>query len=236
MIESPSRDWLVRRFATRHRPAVARSGVGAELPEPPGGELADTTPTDPFQFDPQALEAQGGDHSLNPGLAPMLPLKPAAVLVPLVDREGGFTVMFTRRTAHLAHHAGQISFPGGHVEAGDSGPEDTALRETAEEVGLDRRHVEVIGTLDLYVTRTGFVVTPIVAVVHPPFTTAPDPHEVAEVFEVPLGFLLDPANHRCCSAEFEGVTRYFYAMPYGRYFIWGATAGMIVNLAQFLRS
>lgn len=175
-----------------------------------------------------------GDHDLNNGMEPFRPLKPAAVLVPLVDRADGLTVLLTRRTTHLAHHAGQVSFPGGHIEPADEGPVDTALRETEEEIGLDRRHIEVIGHLDLYVTRTGFVVTPVVAIVHPPFTLAPDAYEVDEVFEVPLAFLLDPANHQKCSAEFEGMVRHFYAMPYNRHFIWGATAGMLVNLYEVL--
>ena len=103
-----------------------------------------------------------------------------------------------------------------------------------EEVGLDRRHVEIIGRLDTYVTRTGFVVTPVVGLVSPPFTLKPDPHEVAEIFEVPLSFLLDRRNHQRCSAEFEGRTRFFWAMPYGRHFIWGATAGMLVNFCDIL--
>lgn len=179
---------------------------------------------------PAEPEAGRGDHDLNAGMGPMLPLKPAAVLVPLVDRPGEITVLFTRRTSHLAHHAGQISFPGGHIEPEDGGPAATALRETEEEIGLDRRHVRLIGHLDTYVTRTGFVVTPVVGIVTPPFRLVPDPEEVAEVFEVPLAFLLDPQNHQRCSATFEGVERHFYAMPYGRHFIWGATAGMLVNL------
>lgn len=182
-------------------------------------------------FDPHA---ERGDHDLNQGLEPLQPLKPAAVLVPLIDRPGGLNVLLTQRTSHLLHHAGQISFPGGHIEAVDHGPVDTALRETEEEVGIERRCVEVIGHLDTYVTRTGFVVTPVVAIVSPPFTVKPDPHEVAEVFEVPLHFLLDRRNHQRCSAEFEGNTRYFWAMPYGRHFIWGATAGMLVNLCDVL--
>ncbi len=209
MMRRVTRDWLVQRFAA-HPCAPA-------MPELPH----DVWP-------------ERGDHSLNPGLEPMQPLRPAAVLVPLVDREDGFTVLFTRRTAHLAHHAGQISFPGGHIEPDDGGPIETALRETEEEVGLHRWHVRVLGRLDTYVTRTGFVVTPVIGLVTPPFITAPDPNEVDEVFEVPLAFLLDPANHQRCSAEFEGVTRYFYAMPYGDYYIWGATAGMVVNLWQLL--
>ena len=178
--------------------------------------------------------AERGDHALNPGLEPMAPLKPAAVLVPLIDRRDGLTVLFTQRTAHLAHHAGQVSFPGGHIERDDSGPVATALRETEEEVGIPRDRVDVLGFLDAYVTRTGFVVTPVVGRVQPPFTVNADPHEVAEVFEVPLRFLMDPANHRKCSAEFEGVSRHFYAMPYGDYFIWGAPAGMLINLYEFL--
>ncbi len=175
-----------------------------------------------------------GDHDLNAGMEPLAPLKPAAVLVPLIDRPAEMTVLFTQRTAHLAHHAGQVSFPGGHIEANDGGPAETALRETEEEVGLDRRHVRLIGHLDTYVTRTGFIVVPVVGIVTPPFSLRSDPHEVAEVFEVPLTFLLDPANHHRCTATFEGVERHFYAMPYGRHFIWGATAGMVVNFCHIL--
>jgi 8-oxo-dGTP pyrophosphatase MutT (NUDIX family) len=183
---------------------------------------------------PKGTEGERGDHNLNADMNPITPLKPAAVLVPLVDHADGLTVLFTRRTAHLAHHAGQVSFPGGHIEPNDEGPRETALRETEEEIGLDRAHTEIIGHLDTYITRTGFVVTPVVAVVNPPFELAPDPEEVAEVFEVPLEFLLDPENHQRCSAEFEGVTRHFYAMPYGHHFIWGATAGMLMNLYEIL--
>lgn len=183
---------------------------------------------------PDDVQEQHGDHSLNAGMEPLRPLKPAAVLVPLINRPDGLTVLFTQRTSHLAHHAGQISFPGGHIEPSDGGPIDTALRETEEEVGLDRSRVGVIGYLDIYVTRTGFVVTPIVGFVCPPFALKPDPHEVAEIFEVPLSFLIDRANHQHCSAEFEGVTRHFWAIPYGGCFIWGATAGMLVNLCDIL--
>jgi 8-oxo-dGTP pyrophosphatase MutT (NUDIX family) len=174
-----------------------------------------------------------GDHSLNAGVEPMRPLKPAAVLVPLIERET-MTVLFTRRTSHLAHHAGQISFPGGHIEPDDECPRDTALRETEEEIGLGRECITVIGHLDTYVTRTGFVVTPVVALVSPPFVLTPDPHEVAEIFEVPLAFLMDAANHQYCSAEFEGQVRHFYAIPYGSYYIWGATAGMLMNFYHIL--
>jgi len=189
---------------------------------------------------PSAAAAPGfrtagrGDHNLNPGLCPELPLTAAAVLVPLVDHVDGFTVLFTRRTDHLEHHAGQISFPGGHVEPSDAHPEDAALRELEEETGLPRGRVEVLGRLDNYVTRTGFDVVPVVGVVAPPIELAPDPHEVAEVFEVPLDFLLDPANHQRHTRTIHGGNRHFYAMPYGEYFIWGATAGMLINLYETL--
>ncbi len=175
-----------------------------------------------------------GDHDLNPGMEPADALTPAAVLVPLVAHPDGLTAMFTQRTDHLAHHAGQISFPGGHMDPGDGTPEETALRETEEEVGLDRRHVEIVGRLDQYLTRTGFSITPVVALVTPPFETNPDPEEVDEVFEVPLSFLLDPANHHRHSREFEGRTREFHAMLFGDYYIWGATAGMLINLYEVL--
>lgn len=162
------------------------------------------------------------------------PLRAAAVLVPIVLREPAPTVLLTRRTAHLHHHPGQVSFPGGRVEPQDGSPVDTALRETEEETGLVRRHVELLGSLPLYRTGTGFEVTPVVGLVTPPFALTPDPFEVAEVFEVPLAFLLDAANHQRHQVTVRGARREYYAMPYGDYFIWGATAGMIVSLHRFL--
>ncbi len=176
-----------------------------------------------------------GDHDLNPDfLVPPERLREAAVLVPLVDRPEGLTVLFTQRTAHLSAHAGQISFPGGRRETYDRSAEDTALRETEEEVGLPRHRVEVLGRLDTYVTRTGFRVTPVVGLVRPPFEVEPDPTEVDEVFEVPLAVILDPANPQRHSREFMGRERYFYAFPYEQRYIWGATAGMLVNLRDVL--
>lgn len=162
----------------------------------------------------------------------------ASVLVPLVLRQQGLTMLLTQRTAHLTDHAGQISFPGGRAEEEDASAIETALRETEEEIGLDRRHIDIIGTLPDYVTGTGYRVTPVVALVTPPFALAPDDNEVAEVFEVPLAFLMDAANHRRLSFELpEGAgRRSFYAMPYERFFIWGATAGMLRNLFHFLRA
>ncbi len=163
-----------------------------------------------------------------------LPLTPAAVLFPIVLRDNGQTVLLTQRTAHLKDHASQISFPGGRVEAEDESPIHTALRETEEEIGLAREHVEVLGFLPEYRTGTGFRVTPVVALVTPPFELALDPFEVAEAFEVPLAFLLDPANHKRHSLHYRGALRHFFAMPYGDYFIWGATAGMIRSLTERL--
>ncbi len=164
--------------------------------------------------------------------------RPAAVLVPVVDRSEGATLLLTQRTAHLHDHAGQISFPGGRVDAGDRDPVHTALREAAEEIGVTAAHVDVIGSLPTYLTVTGYNVTPVMAIVRPGFTLALDAFEVAEAFEVPLAFLMDPANHERRAIEIDGLRRSFYAMPYEaggrRYFIWGATAAMIRNLYHFL--
>jgi len=176
-----------------------------------------------------------GDHDLNPGIAPEPPFRPAAVLVPLVERATGMTVLLTKRTEHLADHPGQISFPGGRIEPADPDPETAAVREAREEIGLAAERVELIGRLATYRTRTGFEITPIVGMVTPPFDVMPDPYEVAEVFEVPLTFLLDPANAQRHSRIWRGMERYFWAFPYLNYYIWGATAGMLVNLAQILR-
>lgn len=167
------------------------------------------------------------------------PPREAAVLIPLVMHEAGATVLLTRRTAHLHDHAGQISFPGGRVEDDDAGPIGTALRETAEEVGLPAAAVEVLGALPRYATATGYVVTPVVGLVAPGFSLALDHFEVEEVFEPPLAFLMDPANHERRLVDVGGASRTFYAMPYTagrRYFIWGATAAMLRNLYHLLRA
>lgn len=161
-------------------------------------------------------------------------LIPAAVLVPVVERESGLTVLLTQRTAHLHDHAGQVAFPGGRCQKEDESPIFTALRETEEEIGLTPARIEVLGVLPDYRTGTGFRVTPVVGLVKPPFELRLDSFEVAEVFETPLEFLLDPANHQRHSVETGGVLRHYYAMPYRGYFIWGATAGMIVTLHRRL--
>lgn len=180
-------------------------------------------------------EPEVSDESLT---VPALRLRRAAVLVPLVERPEGLSVLLTRRTEHLSSHAGQISFPGGRAEELDSSPIETALREAEEEIGLHRRHVEIIGVLPEHVTISAYRVTPVVALVQPPFTLHADPGEVAEMFEVPLGFLMSGANHerRSVALPDGGGTRRFYAMPYKDYFIWGATAAMLRNLYHFLRA
>jgi 8-oxo-dGTP pyrophosphatase MutT (NUDIX family) len=161
-------------------------------------------------------------------------IRPAAVLMPLLRRDDGLMMLLTRRTAHLQQHAGQISFPGGRAEPEDASLEDTALREAEEEIGLARGDVEVLGRLHDYITVTGYRVTPVVGLIHEPAPFKPDEHEVAEVFEVPLRFLLDPANHQRNSVIHEGRQRRYYAIPYLQYYIWGATAGMLMNLHRFL--
>lgn len=161
-------------------------------------------------------------------------LLPAAVLFPIVLREEQPTVLLTQRTAHLKDHPGQVSFPGGRMEVDDPSATAAALREAEEEIGLAPERVEVIGFLPEYRTITGYRVTPVVGLVRPPFDVRPDPFEVAEVFEVPLAFLLDPANHQRHEIHYRGQLRHYYAMPYGSYFIWGATAAMIVSLFRSL--
>ncbi|KWB59044.1 coenzyme A pyrophosphatase [Burkholderia ubonensis] len=164
----------------------------------------------------------------------------AAVLVPLVVRDAGLTVLLTQRADHLNDHAGQVSFPGGRREPFDPDATATALREAKEEIGLAGEQVEILGALPDYLTGTGFCVTPVVGLVHPPFTVQADTFEVAEIFEVPLAFLMNPANHQIRTFRWDGGKRRFFAMPYprgdgsGDYFIWGATAGMLRNLYRFL--
>lgn len=175
-------------------------------------------------------------HFVQEDGAEAVSLTPAAVLFPIVLRENGHTVLLTQRTAHLKDHPGQVSFPGGRVENCDPSPVHTALRETGEEIGLDAAHIEILGFLPEYRTSTGFRITPVVGLVTPPFELRADPFEVAEVFEVPLAFLLDPANHQRQTMHDRGALRQYYAMPYGEYLIWGATAGMIRSLFERLHA
>ena len=180
-------------------------------------------------------EGVRGDHTLSGNPIPDK-LTAAAVLVGMVDRPDGLTVLLTQRTAHLTDHAGQISLPGGRVEPSDPDHIFAALREAEEEVGLPPAHVEVVGRLDTYITGTGFEITPVVGLVRVPFTLVLDAFEVAEAFEVPLAFIVDPANHQRRSRELRGRMRSFFVLPYEDRYIWGATAAMLVNLAEVLAS
>ena len=189
-------------------------------------------------FDPRSGQAlEPGEWELHPefkdDLAVMPPARPAAVLVLVVARPA-LTVLFTQRSLDLKTHAGQISFPGGRVDPDDKSALDCALREAWEEIGLPAAHVEPLGYLDSHRTGTGFQIVPVVGLVRPGFTLALDAREVSDAFEVPLEFLMDPANHRKDSRPWRGRVRFSYAMPYGERYIWGATAGMLKNMQQRL--
>ena len=186
----------------------------------------------------QSVERKFGDRQ--PALA--------AVLVPLVMRDQ-LTLILTERATHLSSHSGQVAFPGGRTDESDVDAIDTALREAHEEIGLPREYVEVLGTLPIYVTGTAYIITPVVALVKPGFVLSPNPGEVADVFEVPLAYLMNPANHRRHDFEFDGVLLQWLSMPYversgvagsvedvdgKERYIWGATAGMLRNLYRFL--
>jgi len=192
-----------------------------------------TSPTDIFR----ALQPVNRDRdgAVQPARPTPLPRRRAAVLCPLVRRKDGLHVMLTLRSAHLKVHAGQISFPGGKIDPTDASPLAAALREAEEEIGLSPDRVDILGALDLYDTSTGFVVTPFVGIVDPAFMPIPSEGEVAEVFEVPFDFLMDPANQERIERVHQGRRRRFYQMVYGEYRIWGATAGMLKNLADRLR-
>lgn len=172
---------------------------------------------------------------------PDRPPRIASVLIPLIVHDGKVRVLLTQRTAHLHDHAGQISFPGGRVDERDVDAVATALREAHEEIGLPPQAVDVIGTMPEYLTATGYQVTPVIGLIEQPFSAVLDPFEVSDVFEVPLAFLMDPANHERRVFQLGDTARTFYAMPYQdatngrRYFVWGATAAMLRNLYQFLR-
>jgi 8-oxo-dGTP pyrophosphatase MutT (NUDIX family) len=181
------------------------------------------------------LKPTRGDYDLNPGQRPKeaRALLPAAVLLPIVARKEP-SVLFTQRTAHLSRHAGQVSFPGGRVQDDDLSLVETALRETREETGIDPRFVSVAGFLDAYETGTGYAIAPVVGMLEEGFTLLPDPNEVSEIFEVPLDFLLDPANRMRRAREWQGKRREFWAYQYGPHYIWGATAAILVNFSERL--
>jgi 8-oxo-dGTP pyrophosphatase MutT (NUDIX family) len=212
-------------------------GTGADLPRVPLERLRPDALREHFAAPPAWTPELIAERQMSDR-----PPARASVLVPLVLRDEP-TLLLTRRTAHLRDHAGQISFPGGRAEPDDVDAADTALRETEEEIGLARSYVEVIGLLPEYTTVTNFIVTPVVGLVTPGFAPAPDPFEVDDVFEVPLAFILDPANHERRLIEWQGERREVFAMPWEdrladgtvlRYFIWGATAAMLRNLYRCL--
>lgn len=184
---------------------------------------------------PWKPEMRSDARLFDPNVAP----RPASVLVPLVARGGSVNVLLTERTAHLTDHAGQISFPGGRAEEGDADAVATALRESEEEIGLPSSVVDVIGYLPEYRTITGYRVTPVIGIIEQPFSLRLDTFEVSEAFEVPLAFLMNPANHERRIFQLGDIARTFYSMPYQagrRYFIWGATAAMLRNFYHFLRA
>ena len=188
----------------------------------------------PPGLDDPAMVPKHGDHDIDPvmrAIAEVRPIRPAAVLVPIVDRDEP-TVLFTQRTTHLPDHAGQISFPGGKIDPDDVSPLAAALREAEEEIGLERRFIDPIGYLDLYMTTLGYRIVPTVARVDLGFRLELNRSEVDDIFEVPLAFLMTEENHKLHSREWKGMTRTVYAMPFGERNIWGVTAGILRNLYE----
>ncbi len=223
MLSSPALDALsapVRDFAERAKERLA--------------------PTPPDKLDAAVslaeLASQYGDHRMAADIAAVLadkPFRAAAVLVPVVAREMP-AFLLTQRSSGLASHSGQVAFPGGRIDEGDADPAAAAMRESEEEIGLRREFVSPLGYLDPYLSGTGFRIVPVVALVRPGFSLALNPREVTDAFEVPLDFLMSPDNHARHSREWQGVTRSYYAMPYGGRYIWGVTAGIIRRLYERL--
>jgi len=188
----------------------------------------------PKGLDDPTVTPVRGDHDIDPvmlAVAAVRPIRPAAVLVPIVDRDEP-TVLLTQRAAHLPDHAGQISSPGGKIEPGDASPLAAALREAEEEIGLERRFADPIGYLDLYMTTLGYRIVPTLARIAPDFTLTLNRAEVDDTFEVPLSFLMAEENHKLHSRDWKGMRRTVYAMPFGERNIWGVTAGILRNLYE----
>ena len=185
----------------------------------------------PGLTDPSITPARG-DHDVDPVMqkvAEVRPIRPAAVLVAIVDHPEP-TILLTQRAQHLPDHPGQVSFPGGKIDKSDRSPLDSALREAEEEIGLDRAHVEPLGYLDLYMTTLGYRIVPVLARVTPGFALTLNTGEVDNAFEVPLAFVMDIANHQRHSRDWQGMTRHYYAITFGERYIWGVTAGILKNL------
>jgi len=215
------------------------NNIGKTLQRPPAASFFDRARANLTLAVPRALtdpraEGARGDLDLNPETwmrAGVKATKPAAVLVPIIDRSDP-TVLLTLRTAELASHAGQVAFPGGKIDSADESPVAAALREATEEIGLVPSLIEPIGYLDLYLTFSGFRILPTVARVNPDFTLTLNPREVTETFEVPLAFLMTPDNHQRKTRDWNGIQREYYAMPFENYNIWGITAGILRNMYE----
>ena len=201
-----------------HRPDGLAARISARLlAEPPRGD-----------------DGLAGDHDIDPGAPVPRPerARAAAVLVPLVAHSEEITVLLTQRTDNLSTHAGQIAFPGGRIDPQDAGAGAAAIRETVEEIGLDPQAITPLGYLDAYFSSTGYRIIPLVSLVRPGFALRLNPEEVSEAFEVPLAFLMDPANHQRHHRMWKGRMRSFYAMPFGERYIWGVTAGILRNFYE----
>jgi len=188
----------------------------------------------PVGLNDASIRPTRGDHDVDPvmlKIAQVRPIRPAAVLVPIVDYPEP-TVLLTQRAQHLPNHPGQISFPGGKIEKTDAGPLEAALRETEEEIGLDRGQIEPLGFLDVYMTTLGFRIVPVIARIKPGFTLKLSTSEVDNTFEVPLAFLMDQANFQRHARDWDGLTRHYYAITFAERYIWGVTAGILRNLHE----
>ena len=210
-------------------PSAASLRARAEQKLRPSLSLADLEQAAPSNI------SDDPPNGLRPELPVLAPWRAAAVLLPIIDRPGGLTVLLTLRASDLRAHSGQVAFPGGKIDAGET-PHHAALREAQEEIGLEARFVKPLGWLDPFFTGTGFRVAPLVTLIEPSFALTVNKHEVDEVFETPFAFLMDAANHRLEEREWAGRRRRYYAMPYEGRYIWGATAGILRNLYEKLFS
>ena len=232
MASAPPSEPPVHRLPDFDPRAIPVLGVDAHLPQVPAQQQTPQALRERFRMPPVWAPESASEKRFSERA-----LAHASVLLPIVLRDQPM-VLLTERTLHLSTHSGQVAFPGGRADPEDASPADTALREAEEEVGLERRFVEVLGALPTYRTGSSFIITPVVALVQPDCVLRPNPYEVAAIFEVPLAFLLDPAHHRLHRFAWAGTQREWFSMPYRdthtERYIWGATAGMLRNLYRFL--